>query len=581
MRLKNPYLGYAAKNFWKTGVAEVFKEENFDQLWQSKFPILKSSKIITVGSCFAQHISRWLKMQGYHWIESELYPSGLSENEATDMGYGVFSFRTGNIYTPALLKQWLALALKEIPPIDEIFEEEGRFFDPLRPHLPPQGYESAELLFADREVTLSSIRQALSHADIFIFTLGLTEAWRNVSGYIYPACPGTIRGQFNTDEHYFINYDYKSIYEDLEWIVAKLKSINPSLRFLLTVSPVPLTATATQSHVLTATTYSKSVLRCAAGYLAATHSDVDYFPSYELIISGATRRNFFEDNLRSVRSEGVEFVMSHFAAGLSQSNARSGSDKTVSSIEDVICEEILLETWNQATSPANFESTFCLFGDSHMGKLSQALELIKEPHFGGMIMSGSAWTSNLLHIDSDELFVPLENPGARERWQRTLPFFSLPSAGRWVVTNVGMQTHRSVQSFIDHLYKQRIQNLSDHLFASYFYEQNSLKIELVKNLRSRGYRVLVLSDPPTRNIYPPVAEIIDYWVYYDRQSLKIFHDLGCDTFNAGLFFSNDNFKDVYYSSIVDTDGTRDWYHGSDMYYADLAKTIADVFLKLS
>ena len=39
----------------------------------------------------------------------------------------------------------------------------------------------------------------------------------------------------------------------------------PKLRILLTVSPVPLTATAGDDHVLLATTYSKSVLRAGRG----------------------------------------------------------------------------------------------------------------------------------------------------------------------------------------------------------------------------------------------------------------------------------------------------------------------------
>ena len=40
--------------------------------------------------------------------------------------------------------------------------------------------------------------------------------------------------------------------------------MNPKARLVLTVSPVPLAATASGSHVLPATIYSKSVLRAAA-----------------------------------------------------------------------------------------------------------------------------------------------------------------------------------------------------------------------------------------------------------------------------------------------------------------------------
>ncbi|WP_428660504.1 GSCFA domain-containing protein [Reyranella sp.] len=55
----------------------------------------------------------------------------------------------------------------------------------------------------------------------------------------------------------------------------RTKRRRPGVRFLLTVSPVPLKASASQNHVLAATTYSKSVLRAVAGQLADTYDDVD------------------------------------------------------------------------------------------------------------------------------------------------------------------------------------------------------------------------------------------------------------------------------------------------------------------
>jgi hypothetical protein len=67
---------------------------------------------LTAGSCFAQHISRALVKSGFTWIDSEPAPATVDPAEATADGYGVFSFRTGNIYTPALLKQWIEMALE-------------------------------------------------------------------------------------------------------------------------------------------------------------------------------------------------------------------------------------------------------------------------------------------------------------------------------------------------------------------------------------------------------------------------------------------------------------------------------------
>ncbi len=48
------------------------------------------------------------------------------------------------------------------------------------------------------------------------------------------------------------------------------RRINPQPRFILTVSPVPLVATMSGSHVSPASIYSKSVLRAPAGRSQAT-----------------------------------------------------------------------------------------------------------------------------------------------------------------------------------------------------------------------------------------------------------------------------------------------------------------------
>ena len=88
---------------------------------------------------------------------------------------------------------------------------------------------------------------------------------------------------------------------------------NKDFKMILTVSPVPLTATASGNHVLSSTVYSKSVLRAIAGYWAEKDF-VDYFPSYEIVINPRNHSTGFSDNLRSVRSETVDVVMRHFFA---------------------------------------------------------------------------------------------------------------------------------------------------------------------------------------------------------------------------------------------------------------------------
>ena len=117
------------------------------------------------------------------------------------------------------------------------------------------------------------------------------------------------------------------------------------------MSPVPLTATATDQHVLVATGYSKAVLRAVAGQLYADFEDVDYFPSFELITSSLARGAFFEENLRSVAPAGVALVMDAFfrAYGITEAEpARPTPTPSASAVigEDVQCEEVLLEAFS-------------------------------------------------------------------------------------------------------------------------------------------------------------------------------------------------------------------------------------------
>ena len=80
---------------------------------------------------------------------------------------------------------------------------------------------------------------------------------------------------------------------------------NPDLKIILTVSPVPLIATASSDHVLTTTTYSKSILRAVAGKLTSLYDNVVYFPSFEIIAGAFDRGAYFENDLRSVTEQGI------------------------------------------------------------------------------------------------------------------------------------------------------------------------------------------------------------------------------------------------------------------------------------
>lgn len=346
--MTHPYSSLPARSFWRTAVAEP-EPADIDGLWTPKFPLGQDDPTLTVGSCFARHIGRTLLELGRNWHDAEPAPPGLTPEERTARQYGVFSFRTGNVYTAAMLRQWLAWAVGAEDPGTESWVAGGRHFDPFRPSVEPAGYPSAEEMLAAREATLAAVRRAIGAARCLIFTLGLTEAWHERgTGVVYPVCPGTVRGSFDPDRHVFVNHDFARVQKDLLAVAALAGTLNPRLRILLTVSPVPLTATATGQHALTATTYSKSVLRAVAGQLAYDDERFDYFPAYELITGAPFRAGFYEPNLRDVSADGVRFVMGRFAAALADASTPGRSaDPLAPRGADQFCDDAVLDYYSR------------------------------------------------------------------------------------------------------------------------------------------------------------------------------------------------------------------------------------------
>lgn len=357
--ITSPYEGLDARQFWKTGV-EACSALNIESIFKPKFGIDRTLRFATAGSCFAQHIARHLRTNGFDVIDTEPAPAGMSPTNAARFGYGLFSARFGNIYYSRQLLQLLREVQDDLRPEDPVWRRGDRFFDAFRPSVEPEGLSSAEEVLAHRRRHLASVRQMFAEAQVFIFTLGLTEAWlHRGSGTVYPTAPGTVAGRYDPSTYEFRNFTYPEILADMEEVRERLRAVNPSIRMLLTVSPVPLTATASDQHVLVATMHSKSILRAVVGSLHQRYDDVDYFPSYELVAGHQARAMFFKPNLRTVEDEGVRVVMRHFfrahgietGAGVpppaeaAERASQTAEGKATGDTDDVQCDDALLEAF--------------------------------------------------------------------------------------------------------------------------------------------------------------------------------------------------------------------------------------------
>jgi hypothetical protein len=308
----HPYARLEERGFWKTGLSEAVLPE----VWRPKWQLRPEDRVVTFGSCFARHLGPALRARRFTWWETEPPPQQLSPENAIRFGYNCFSCRTGSITTPTLLGQWIGWALGDEKPPEEYWLEGDRVIDPFRPSIEPGGFASLAEMLESRQQTLASMKSAILEADVFFFTLGMTESWvHDPSGWVYPACPGTAAGRFDPEHHRFVNLSFLQVQRALIDALERLGAVRPGLKVLLSVSPIPLTATATSAHVLAATSFSKSILRAVAGELAE-RPDVDYFPSYELVMAPTPLfgKQMFEANQRSVSTWAVDRVVDTFFA---------------------------------------------------------------------------------------------------------------------------------------------------------------------------------------------------------------------------------------------------------------------------
>lgn len=347
-----PYTSQPKAAFWK----HCRDSDHFltDALFAPRHPLKPGDRVATAGSCFAQNIGKFLRASDLELVDVEPAPKAMPAEVAKQFGYGLFSARYGNIYTPRqfhqLLRDAQSLSLHEAA----IWERDGVFFDALRPGVEPYGYSDVDQLQTHRIEHLKRVKTIFEDVDLFIFTMGLTETWQHTeTGLVFPSVPGLIAGQFDDAVHSFTNIGFAETLEDMRGAILLLQELAPQIRILLTVSPVPLTATATPHHVLRATTYSKSVLRAVAEELTVENPAVDYFPSFEMITGAPFAGQSYASNLRTVTPSAIDMVMGVFFSAypelalpdMAGTPIETASPEQTDEVDELVCEEALLEAF--------------------------------------------------------------------------------------------------------------------------------------------------------------------------------------------------------------------------------------------
>ena len=268
-----------------------------------KFPLSHTDRFFCIGSCFARNIEEHLI---YRNIAVESRRIIAPRNEISARPNGLV-----NKYTTHAIAQELEWVVS--PPEtygDLVLETDTGWRDLLlAPTIAPVTKERAE---ARRRYVTETYFDRVRSVDVVILTLGLNEVWRdNLNGVWLNAPPGLGNVRREPDRFSVYSSDVTSNLEALETTHAHLKAINPGVRIIVTVSPVPMGVTFFGQDISLANANSKAVLRSAAQTFANAHSDVDYFPSYEMVTLSDRAAAYGPDFLH-VRNEMVEHVIETF-----------------------------------------------------------------------------------------------------------------------------------------------------------------------------------------------------------------------------------------------------------------------------
>ena len=252
--MPNPYSSKSSEHFWRSAIADRSLDE-IAAVPAKRFAIADGMRIATAGSCFAQNV-------GKHLVGNDSIHLIIEEQVGPDEP--LFSALYGNIYTIRQLLQLFDRAHGNFSPRDKAWvRKDGRYVDPFRPFIPTHAYATPENVEEARARHLQAVQRVFSGCDVFIFTLGLTETWiSEQDGAVFPIAPGVVSEFCTSSQYQFCNLSYDDCLADLEAFFARFRKVNPDPRVILTVSPVPLSATYTNNHVAIATCHRRGDHGC-------------------------------------------------------------------------------------------------------------------------------------------------------------------------------------------------------------------------------------------------------------------------------------------------------------------------------
>lgn len=245
------------------------------------FGIHHQSKILCIGSCFTEHIGKKLD---YYKFPVQLNPFGI-------------------IYNPLSIAESLNFLLEKKQFVKTDLIRHNGLWHSFQHHSRFSGIDVTQTLERINTVIADASKHLLQ-ADILTITLGTSYVFiLKKTGKIVANChkiPANefIRKRLRTEE----------IHDTLASLFKTLKSENPELNILLTVSPV--------RHIkegLIENQRSKAMLLLACDHLVQDFDFVHYFPAYEIMMDDLRDYRFYEKDMIHPNNLAHDYIWQYFS----------------------------------------------------------------------------------------------------------------------------------------------------------------------------------------------------------------------------------------------------------------------------
>ena len=241
--------------------------------------IEEDSKILSLGSCFADEVGGMLKSDGHDVMSN---PAGI-------------------LFNP----QSLALHLWSVA-TNQIEEKHFGDYQDTHFHFDFHSKTNGSDLQSVRSKisdALSLSREQLKEADYLILTFGTAWVWRYLkTDSIIANCHKVPQNEFRKEL-----LDLTSLIQVYRELVSDLLEFNHNLQIILTVSPVRHTR-----NGLPEDKRSKSILLLLCHALSDEFETVTYFPAYEVVLDELRDYSYFKGNLIHPTDETIGEVYKRF-----------------------------------------------------------------------------------------------------------------------------------------------------------------------------------------------------------------------------------------------------------------------------